>query len=155
MMIKLIHKATRNQLVCERSDGSIEIADIGPGLPSHDLAHYVVEKSLKLKHGFYGNIYSGFSVKQLSEKETIKKLDIDSGVSEITTRALQSLSTGACTIGQFKDLIYEEFNKFSIEFTLPFTEDEISDLLDEYLELMLEWEQLSEGQSLTLHLDMK
>ena len=154
MQIKLINKGNRNQLVCERRDGSFEIADIGPGLPSHDIAHFIIERELKLKQGFYGNIYNGFTIKQLSEKEIIKTLHIESGVSEITTRALQSLSTGACTIEQFADLIYEEFNKFSIIFPLYLTKERILKMFDEYQQLMNRWQDLREGDNIELWLDI-
>src|SRR5687768_11623932 len=111
MKIKFINKGTRNLLICERKDATVEIADIGPALPSHDIAHFIVERALKLQHGFYGNIYNGYTVKELSEKEIIKSLNIEAGVAEITTRALQSLSTGACTVHEFTELIEEEFDK--------------------------------------------
>jgi hypothetical protein len=109
MRIRIINKGDRNQLVCERKDGTFEIADLGPKLPYHDLAHFIVERQLKLKKGFYGNIYNGYSVKQLSDKEIIKTLPLQSTVAEITARALQSLGSGSCTMDQFLTLIYEEF----------------------------------------------
>lgn len=153
MQIKFINKGNRNLLVCERRDGAFEITDIGPGLPAHDIAHFIIERELKLEHGFYGNIYYGFTVRQLSQKEIIQGLHIESGVSEIATRALQSLSTGACTPDQFLQLIEEEFNKFSIVYPLSFTEETISRMLTDYQGLIDQWQELREGQSIDLWLD--
>ena len=72
MKIKLTKKGDRNQLVCTRSDGSYVSANLGQSLPYHDLAHFVIEKKLQLKHGFFGNVSNGYSILQLSEKETVQ-----------------------------------------------------------------------------------
>lgn len=61
MQIKILNKGNRNKLICERKDGTVEIADLGPNLPFHDIAHFIVERKLKLKKGFYGNIFYGYS----------------------------------------------------------------------------------------------
>jgi hypothetical protein len=64
MNIKLIKKGSRSQLICTTKNGRVEKADLGPNIPFHDLAHFVVEQHLNLKHGFYGNIYNGFTIEQ-------------------------------------------------------------------------------------------
>jgi hypothetical protein len=155
MKIRIVNKGSRNQLVCERKNGTFEIADLGPNLPFHDIAHFVVERQLRLRKGFYGNIYDGYSIKQLSDKEVIKTLHVESAVSEIITRALQSLSTGACTIDQFSNLINEEFQLFSIRFSLNLGKGIISEMLADYKNTMIRWEQLENGETLDLNLEIE
>lgn len=155
MRIKIINKGDRNQLVCERRDGTLEIADLGPKLPFHDIAHFIVERQLKLKNGFYGNIYNGYSVKQLSDKEIIKTLPLQSAVAEITTRALQSLGVGACTVEQFITLITEEFELYAINFPLNLDKKQIIQMLSAYKNNVLQWEQLKEGEVLELNLEIE
>ncbi|GAB3178150.1 hypothetical protein [Telluribacter humicola] len=152
MKITLVNKGTRNLLTCERHDGSYEVADIGPQLPYHDIAHYVVERELKLRKGFYGNIYSGYTVEQLSTKEVIQRLDVESMVSEIITRALQSLSTGACTPDQFSDLVQQELDKFGINSPLSLNKERVNQMLLHYQDLIRQWRAVAEGESLTLTL---
>ncbi|HKH60204.1 MAG TPA: hypothetical protein VKA49_05205 [Flavitalea sp.] len=155
MQITFINKGNRNRLICDKKDGGVEIADIGPGLPFHDIAHFIVERRLKLEHGFYGNIYNGYTVKQLSQKDVIKSLNIESGVAEITTTALQSLSSGACRVEQFTELVYEEFDKFSIKYPLHLTEKMIYEMLSEYELLIKRWQDVSEGERMQLFLEME
>src|SRR5690606_19422307 len=132
-------KENRNKLVCHRPDGTVEIADIGPNFPAHDIAHFVIESNLKLKNGFYGNILSGYTVEQLSKKEIIITLHVESAISEIATRALQSLASGAVEISQFNEIIRQEFNQWGIDYSTNFSPDRINKLLTEYKKLQEAW----------------
>jgi hypothetical protein len=118
------------------------------------MAHFVVEQLLNLQQGFFGNINNGYTAKQLSDKEIIRTLPVESAVSEIITRALQSLSSGACSISQFKDLITEEFSLWSINYPITLPEEEIRQLLANYQNLVEQWNQLKEGDSLDLEFDI-
>ena len=51
MRIEIAKRGRRNELRCVRSDGSCEVASLGPGLPHHDLAHFVVESRWNLRAG--------------------------------------------------------------------------------------------------------
>lgn len=155
VQIKILNKGKRNQLICERKNGEKEITDVGPNLPFHDLAHYVVEKHCMLTEGFYGNIYNGYSIQQLSEKEVIKKLPVQSAVAEIITRVLQALGAGACTINQFVELIMEEFKLYSIDYPLNLKEGKIKIMLAEYEDLINRWQQLKEGEFLNLKFEIE
>ncbi|MBL7901018.1 MAG: hypothetical protein JNK73_03410 [Bacteroidia bacterium] len=155
MDIKILNKGNRNLLICTRNNGTIEKAEIGPNIPFHDLAHFIVEKHLGLKHGFYGNIYNGYTVKELSDKEIIKTLPVESVVSEIATRALQSIWSGACSIEQFNSLIEAEFKNLSINFRLNLTEEEVFQMYSQYDELITQWKQLKEGESIEVRLTIK
>src|SRR5687768_12560915 len=152
MDIKIVNKGNRNLLICNRNNGTIEKADLGPNTPFHDLAHFVVEKHLGLKHGFYGNINNGFTIKELSDKEIIKTLPIESAVSEIVTRALQSTWSGACSVEQFNSLIKTEFQNLSINFPLNLTEENVFQMYSQYDELIAKWKELKEGESIEVRL---
>jgi hypothetical protein len=152
MDIKILNKGNRNLLICTRNNGTIEKADLGPHTPFHDLAHFIVEKHLGLKYGFYGNINNGFTVKELSDKEIIKTLPVESTVSEIVTRALQSVWSGACSIEQFNSLIEAEFKNLSINFPLNLTEDNVFQMYSQYDELITQWTKLKEGESMEVRL---
>jgi hypothetical protein len=154
MQIRILNKGNRNQLICERKDGRVEIADLGPKLPFHDIAHFIMERQLKLTKGFYGNIYKGYSVKLLSDKNTIRTLPLQSAVAEIITRALQSLGAGACSMEQFTELVNEEFKLYSINFALDLDKNKISQMLSDYKKIVTQWEQLKEGEGLELKLEI-
>lgn len=154
MKIKIVNKGNRNLLICYRNNGSIEKADLGPTIPFHDLAHFVVEKQLALKQGFYGNINNGFTVSELSNKEIIKTLPVESTVSEIATRALQSIWSGATSVKQYSELIEAEFKALSINFPLNLTEEEVFQMFLQYDELTAKWNGIKEGESIELDLDV-
>jgi hypothetical protein len=154
MKIRILNRGSRNQLIAERKGGGVEIADLGPKLPFHDIAHFVVERQLKLRNGFYGNIYDGFSVQQLSDKEIIRTLPLQSAVAEIVTRALQSLSVGACTMEQFMQLIGEEFGLYGIGYPLDLDHRAIHEMLSAYQGIVSQWDELKEGEGLELQLEL-
>ena len=154
MDIKIIKGENRNRLICGRKDGNTEIADLGPRLPFHDIAHYVVERELSMRNGFYGNIFSGHSVQQLSSKEVINRLPVESAVAEIITRALQSLSTGACSVEQFVPIIQKEFELYGIEWPLNLSLHQIKQMLSDYHALLQKWNDLDYGGVMELTLTL-
>jgi len=153
--IVILKKGGRNQLVCQRDDGSREISELGPNLPLHDLAHFIVERQLGLKKGFYGNINNGFTVKQLSNKDVIKTLHTENAIAEVTTRTLQSLSNGACRQDQFVDLIDLELEPYGMKSAVNLSTAEIEGMLKAYQDLLSKWEQLSDGESLSVTLQFE
>lgn len=148
MDIKILNKGNRNLLVCIRDNGTIEKADLGPSTPFHDLAHFVVEKCLGLKYGFYGNINIGYTVKELSDKEIVMTLPVESTVSEIATRALQSVWSGACSIEQFNNLVELELKNNSINFQLNLKDEDVFQMYSYYDELITQLKDLKEGESI-------
>jgi hypothetical protein len=155
MQIKITKRNNRNQLTCVRKDGSLVKSDLGPKLPFHDIAHFVVEKTLGLQNGFYGNIKNGYTIEQLSDKQIIKTLGHQTWFAEITTRALQSLSSGACTIEQFAELIETEMKQFSFHYPFKFTEELISKMQNDYKKLLELWDAILEGETLVLEFDVE
>jgi hypothetical protein len=105
MKITITKGKNRNMLTCERKDGSKTSAAIGADIPNHDIAHFVVETKFKLENGFYGKIKSGMTIAELSNKEVIKNLGMETWLSEIMARNLQSISSGASTIEQYIELV--------------------------------------------------
>jgi hypothetical protein len=149
MNIHVYKKGNRNRLVCTRSDGTTDITDLGPTLPFHDIAHYVVESQLGIKHGFYGNIAQGYTVKQLSDKTVIRSLPQESLIAEIITRALQSVFSGAVTMEQFPDMVRQEFRPWGIDCAVPDAHT-VEAMIVRYKELLAHWELLPDGERLEL-----
>lgn len=112
--IRITKKGSRNVLACLRPDGTAVSADLGPNLPHHDLAHFVVERAFALSDGFFGNIASGYTPAQLSDKHVIQSLGKGPYRAEILARALGSLHTGACTAEQFEDLVNAELTSLGL-----------------------------------------
>jgi hypothetical protein len=150
MLIKILKGEKRHKMICERADKTVEIVDLGPVLPFHDIAHFVVEKGLNIKQGFYGNIESGYSFEALNDKVIIKTLPTESMASEIITRTFQTLTIGASSIEQFDDMILEEFRIYNIDYPITWDSLKIQNLLEEYQTILSDWHELKEGEILEL-----
>ena len=122
MRVRISKKGKRSQLACVRSDGTHVVADLGPSLPYHDLAHFVVEREFRLKEGFFANIARGYSPAQLSDKGVILSLGREPYRAEILARGLGALATGACDPEQFEDLVNVELARLPLSrMSIPVT----------------------------------
>jgi hypothetical protein len=138
---------------CVRPDGSCELANLGPGLPHHDLAHFVVERRWQLRDGFFGNIAGGYSFAQLSDKDVIKKLGAQSAQAEVLARALGSLYTGACTAEQFAELVNTELDQWHWPI-VPVSFAMVQGAAAEFGELLARFKTLGDGESLELQFEL-
>ena len=129
---------------------TIEMVDLGPDLPFHDLAHFVVERHLHVSDGFYGNINKGYTVEQLSNKVVIKSLPVESMASEIITRTLQTLAVGASTVEQFDEMIELEFKNQGIHYPISWNQNDVEQMLLAYRQLIGQWTDLEVGEYLIL-----
>ena len=150
MHVRIIKREHRNELVCVRDDGTRTMAHLGPRLPYHDLAHYVVERQFGLRRGFYGNIAAGYSIDALGEKDVIKSLSSESWIAEILARALTSLATGSCRSDQFASLVNEELAHLGIARLNDISEAVVREMITEYRGLASRYESLSNGASIHL-----
>ena len=101
-------------MICRRADLTHTSADLGPSLPGHDLAHFVVERTLRLASGFFVHIAKGYSIQRLSDAVVIHSLGAEPYVAEILARALGSLATGGCTADQFPELVAAELEQMGL-----------------------------------------
>ncbi|HTA82002.1 MAG TPA: hypothetical protein VK783_03660 [Bacteroidia bacterium] len=151
MIIKITKKLNRNILLCTRADGSFTSANLGAQLPFHDIAHYVTERKLGVKNGFYSLILQGETIERLSDKEVIKSLGVDSWLAEIFARALGALYTGACSIEQFIPLVYTEMsNRGQADSISVYNEDTVLEMYEEYKTLLDKWRELPDGGSIEM-----
>jgi hypothetical protein len=129
------------------------VADLGPNLPFHDLAHFVVEREFRLQHGFFANIARGYSPAQLSDKGVILSLGAEPYRAEILARGLGSLATGACDPEQFEDLVNAELSRLALSTMLISTQVRESMML-EFKALRDSYACLQDGEGLDLEFDV-
>jgi len=152
--IHITKKGTRSQLACVRSDGTQVVADLGPNLPYHDLAHFVVEREFQLQHGFFANIARGYSPTQLSDKGVILSLGSEPYRAEILARGLAALATGACDSDQFEELVNAELSRLRVSsMSIPTQVREA--MMLEFKSLRDRYACLQEGESLNLEFDVE
>jgi hypothetical protein len=124
-------------------------AELGPGLPHHDLAHYVIERKLGLTGGFFGKLADGYTVAQLSDKDIIKTLGAETLIAEVVARAVQSLSSDACTSDQFLELVNAELMQYRIS-ALTVQPSTVSEMSTEFESLVERYDALTNGQAIEL-----
>ncbi|SNR14662.1 hypothetical protein [Tenacibaculum jejuense] len=140
----------RNTLTCQRENKTFTSYNLGPNLPNHDIAHYVIEKKFQFNKGFYGNIKSGMSIEELSDKEIIKNLEQEALLAEIMTRNLQAIGSGAAKIDDYISLVTWEANNLNNVQIPELNLKIIEELKIEFDHLCTQWEAISEGDQLKL-----
>jgi len=150
MEIILTKGKNRNTLTCKRKNGSLTSVNLGPDIPNHDIAHYVVEKQLNLQNGFYGKIKSGMTIEELSDKEIIKNLDSETWLSEIMARNLQAIGSGAAKTEQFIELINWEAQNINGIKVPNMNLTEIKKMKMDFDKLCEEWNLIPENGDLKL-----
>lgn len=148
MQITFKKNPSRHQLICSRKDGTTTSIDLGPQLPYHDLAHYVIESYCKFDKGFFGHIKEGESLQEMNSTETIQNLDPQVMIAEVFTRNLQALGSGSSRAEDFIELIrWELTNQNFPELSL----EEVLEVKSKYLELCKQWEELETNDSISLN----
>lgn len=150
MKIIFKKKYDHNQLICQRDDNTIEKIRLNIHLPYHDIAHYVIESTLNLKHGFFGNINNGYTIKELTQTEIVKKLHQESLLSEVLARGLQSLYAGSYTKENFISLIELELKQYNMKIPVEISSESINVIYKEYSNLISKWKNLMENDVLEL-----
>lgn len=140
----------RNTLTCKRQDGSVTSVSLGPNLPNHDFAHFIVESKFKLEKGFFGNIKSGKAISELSEPKSIRDLPPEAWLSEILARNLQSLRSGAIVLGQFAEIVKWESEKI-IGIEVPeINFEDVSEMKQGFDSLCEKWDLILENEEMKL-----
>lgn len=144
----VVHKGDgRHRLVCVRDDGSTTQAETGPGLPAHDLAHFVAERALGLERGFFGNVAGGRSIAELGDPAVIRALEAEAWAAEALARALGATATGGCRADELPALVRAELG----DDALPALDGSVARAMaDEFARLLAAWRALPDGAALTL-----
>jgi hypothetical protein len=151
MKIHLTKGDGRNVLTCVRADGSHTRADVGPGLPFHDLAHYVVEAATGMRGGFFGLVSSGHALADLADPRRVVNATAELGLTEVLVRALQACHAGACRPDQLLPMVIEEVGADALGgLDWLGQELEVRRLVDRFDTLLARWSALPSGESLSL-----
>ena len=153
MEILITKGKNKNTLTCKRTDGTSTSLNLGPDIPNHDIAHYVVEKEFRLENGFYGKIKSGMTIEELSDKEIIKNLGAETWLSEIMARNLQSIGSGAAKTEQFIELINWEAQNISGIEVPDMNLTDIERMKSEFDKLCGKWNFIPENGQLKLNFE--
>ncbi|MCS6204837.1 cytoplasmic protein [Shewanella baltica] len=143
------------QLRCVRMDGSATQTQMPEqGIAPHDMIHYVVEKRLHIQGAFFSQVRAGADISfALEHNETSRATADKTEVwqTESIVETLQSLlwSGETPTYDGFIYLLEQACN--SRDLAVPtVSQSDFEHILNEIMELSIEWQGMGEGQSLTL-----
>lgn len=132
-------------LRCTRADGSYtwqkQNERHAAFFSLHDLTHFAVESTLRLREGFFGLIAQGWDVDDTMGKGPRGKLPRDAGVAESIVGLLDMERAGGVMYSP------EEFNQHSPR---ALTADELAGMRKLRSELFAKWSAVEPGQTLDL-----
>ncbi|HEY2591913.1 MAG TPA: hypothetical protein VGI35_10010 [Steroidobacteraceae bacterium] len=150
MKVIFTKKSGRTRMSCRRADGTFTSAEVGPSLPAHDFAHFIVERTFELPTGFFVNVANGYSLEQLSDAGIIRSLGPEPLVAEVLARALGELVTGACNCEQFPDRVAMELRQMGLDVPAGVSSEGAERMLIELQGLMRRFGELQPGESMEL-----
>jgi hypothetical protein len=143
-------------LVLVREDGTWTAGPIGPAHsygPVHDLAHYVVERTLGLREGFLGLVASGWEIRDFEATGAAERLPgeaifAESAAGELSRQAMtwqwSSAEDYGWAVATYMKQSRPEYSPREI------TSDTFEGMRTELLELRQRWNQLQPGETLEL-----
>jgi hypothetical protein len=143
-------------LVLVREDGSSTSGSIGPPSgygPVHDLAHYVVERTLGLSEGFLGLVASGWEITDFEKKGTARRLPAEAVLAEVAAGEIsrQAMMWQWSSAGDYAWAVETTVRESQPEYTLPaITHDTFEGMRVELLQLRQRWNELTPGETLEL-----
>jgi hypothetical protein len=143
-------------LTLVREDGSSTTGAIGPPSgygPVHDLAHYVVERSLGLSQGFLGLVSSGWEIGDFERKGTARRLPAEAVLAEVAAGELsrQAMMWQWSTAEDYVWAVETTVSKSQPEYEIPaITREMFEGMRAELLELRHRWNHVALGETLEL-----
>jgi hypothetical protein len=145
-------------LVLVREDGSSTSGSIGPPSgygPVHDLAHYVVERTLGLSEGFLGLVASGWDIADFEKKGTARRLPAEAVLAEVAAGEMsrQAMMWQWSSAEDYAWAVETTVHRSQPDYALPaITDDTFEGMRVELLQLRQRWNELAPGETLELPL---
>jgi hypothetical protein len=145
-------KDKKDVLSIVREDGSQSWQHQQPGIPVHDLTHFVVESTLGLKNSFYGLLSQGWDITRLTDKDVRSILPPEGLWTELIVGLVQTerLSPQPLSVEEFNEMLESSKRDFSLKYERRLTEEELSRIRAEFWSLYIRWRSLKPGERLSL-----
>jgi hypothetical protein len=143
-------------LVLVREDGSSTSGPVGlpEGYgPVHDLAHYVVERRLRLTEGFLGLVASGWAIGDFEVKGAVQRLPVEAVLAEVAAGELsrQAMMWQWSSAEDFAWAVETTMQRSTPGYRIPLlVAESFEQMRHELLDLRHRWSQLGSGETLEL-----
>ena len=142
-------------LSCTRADGSTtwqrQEGTLGVVFPLHDLTHYAVERTLGVRHAFYGLLADGWDISDFGRPEMKGKLTNDALLTETIVGCfdLERMTGTPFTADEINARIAEMARERGLQPRM-LSETEVADVRAARSELFARWRGLAAGDALEL-----
>lgn len=144
-------------LTCIRSDGSATWSKLKPGMESHDLAHYVVEKELGFQNAFFGLLDRGFQISDFElprehrpRELTPANLPHEALQTEHIVNLLQIEYFNSGEDPAFLATLAAALDRQELPFPKGLDETAVERIREKFRELIFTWRMLPPGETLEL-----
>ena len=143
--------AERTSLHCRRPDGTDTWSRVHPYYPRHDLSHFAVETALRLRHGFFGLIASGWKLGDFIQKSAAARLPLEAIQAECAVGVTELLAnTGAPSLAEWQEALDESVAGQNLPPFRRVSDEEYARLNSLRAALLQQWAALPVGGTLTL-----
>ncbi len=139
-------------LTCTRPDGSTTWAKVSEYFPTHDMAHFVVETTLKIPDAFYSLILDGWDIADFAVKGASRKFPPHANLVEALVGRLQSdLMPGSdFTAASYNEEVDAVLEGIGNRERRHVDEAELALMRTQLRESLGQWSALAPGESLEL-----
>ena len=142
---------TKNSITIRRADGSSTWMEAEYFMIVHDMAHFVVEKKLQIKNGFYGLVAIGIDITDFEKKQKITPEHLPKEA--IKTEVLVGLILTELNDRKRLEDFNATFNSTAAQYDLSkeeFNADDLNGIHDELNQLLGRWTTLSVNDSINM-----
>jgi hypothetical protein len=145
----------KSTLICTRPDGSTTWSQVGDYFPVHDMAHYVVESTLKVPNAFYSLILDGWNMEDFAVKGMGRRLPHEANLVEALVGRLQrDLMPGSdFTARTYNEEVVAVLEGIDNPARREITDEELSVMRVRLRELLQEYKAIAPGGAITLEFE--
>lgn len=136
-----------------RGDGSVTVQrNVQPFFPVHDLTHYAVESTLRLRRGFYALVCEGWNFEDFGSPWPRGPLpdDLDPVEEIVGLFDLERATGHEITVEDVNDQLAGFFAKHPGAAPLVLTQGELASIRERVREYAARWQSLPNGETLVL-----
>jgi len=141
----------KNSITCKRSDGSNTWMEASAFMVAHDLTHYVIERTLELKSGFYGLLELGFDIADFEKKLKItpKQLPAEAIKTELLVNLILTERNDKTELDDFNSTFNSSAGQLGI-LKEEFDRNHLNRIRNHLNELLFRWGKLPVNETLVL-----
>lgn len=165
MSVQISFQKGRNKpdtLSVRRSDGSVTWSQGQAGPAYHDLAHYAVETVLQTTQGFFSIIDQGFSIDDFvlprhRRPDALKTSSLPDEAMQVeyVVNQIQLEPFNGADDPDFLSSLRQTLTQKSLPFPDRLTETALRQIRNRYRALVVQWNALPPGETMTLDVDQR